>query len=175
LVSFLRNEKVDIRIVDHDRVEQKNVMSQFHGRPSVGKSKVVALQQTMDFLFKRSLQVAGHKLVENNIDALLRDATLVVDCLDNFASRKLVQDYVREHNLPCLHGALASGGAFGCVLWDPVFRIDRETGTGATCEDGGHLPFIALVAAYMAYAVQRFLKTGQTMGFSVSPAGAVVV
>jgi molybdopterin/thiamine biosynthesis adenylyltransferase len=177
LVQFIRNEKVDIRIIDFDRVEQKNVMSQFHGKPGVGKGKVTALQQMMDFLFKRSLQVVSHKLVENNIDALMRGATLVVDCLDNGASRKLVQDYMHKHSLPCLHGALAPEGAFGRVIWDPIFRIDAEveTGTGATCDDGEHLPFIALVAAYMAYAVQRFLKTGQMMNFSISPAGAIVV
>lgn len=176
LIQFLRNEKMDIRIIDYDRVEQKNVMSQFHGRPGVGKSKVTALQQTMDFLFKRSLQGVGHKLVENNIDVLLKDASLVVDCLDNFASRKLVQDYVRKHNLPCLHGALAPGGAFGRAIWDEQFAIDSEVGAGAaTCEDGEFLPFIALTAAYMARSIQIFLKDRKKVGFSISPLGAMAV
>src|SRR5215471_3565760 len=107
LVQFMRNEKIEIKIIDFDRVEQKNVMSQFHGKPGVGKSKVDALKQAMDFFFKRTVQTVGHKLVDNNIDQLLKGATLVVDCLDNGASRKLVQDYVRTHNVPCLHGALA--------------------------------------------------------------------
>ncbi len=176
LIQFCRNAKADIRIVDFDRVEQKNVMSQFHGKPGVGKSKVDALKQLMDFLFKRNLQVVGHKLVENNIAVLLKDATLVVDCLDNLASRKLVQDYVRKHNVPCLHGALAPGGAFGRVIWDEEFAIDSEVGAGAaTCEDGEFLPFIALTAAYMARAVQIFLRTKKKVGFSISPGGAVAV
>lgn len=176
LVQFIRNEKADIKAVDFDRVEQKNVMSQFHGKPSVGKSKVVALQQTMDFLFKRNLQVAGHKLVENNIDVLLRGATLVIDCLDNGASRKLVQDHVRKHNLPCLHGALAPGGEFGRSIWDEQFVIDSEVGAGAaTCEDGEFLPFIALTAAYMARSVQIFLKDKKKVGFSISPIGCAAI
>jgi len=176
LVQFIRNEKVDIRIVDFDRVEQKNVMSQFHGRPGVGKSKVSALQQMMDFLFKRGLQVVGHKLVANNIDALMKDATLVVDCLDNGAARKLVQDYVRTHDLPCLHGALAPNGEFGRSIWDEEFVIDSEAGAGAaTCEDGEFLPFIALTAAYMARSVQIFLRQRRKAGFSISPAGSVAI
>lgn len=176
LVQFIRNEKVDIKIVDFDRVEQKNVMAQFHGKPGVGKSKVLALQQTMDFLFKRQLAVVSNKLVENNVDALLKGATLVVDCLDNGASRKLVQDYVRSHGLPCLHGALAPGGAFGRVVWDEQFMIDSEVGAGAaTCEDGEFLPFIALTAAYMARSVQLFLKDGKKIGFSISPVGALAI
>ena len=176
LVQFVRNEKMDIRIVDFDRVEQKNVMSQFHGRPGVGKSKVSALQQTMDFFFKRSLQVVGHKLVANNIDVLMKDATLVIDCLDNGAARKLVQDYVRKHNLPCLHGALAPNGEFGRSIWDEKFAIDSEAGAGAaTCEDGEFLPFIALTAAYMARSVQIFLRAKKKVGFSISPAGSVAI
>jgi predicted dinucleotide-utilizing enzyme len=176
LVQLIRNEKVDIKVIDFDRVEQKNVMSQFHGKPSVGKNKVDALKQTMDFLFKRNLQTVSHKLVENNIDVLLKGATLVVDCLDNGASRKLVQDYVRKHNLPCLHGALAPGGEFGRAIWDSLFVIDSEIGAGAaTCEDGEFLPFIALTAAYMARSVQLFLKDGKKVGFSISPIGVVAI
>lgn len=176
LVLLVRNEKVDIKIIDMDRVEQKNVMSQFHGKPGVGKSKVEALKQTMDFLFKRQLTVVGNKLVAENIDVLLKGASLVVDCLDNGASRKLVQDYVRKHNLPCLHGALAPGGAFGRAIWDSDFVIDSEAGAGAaTCEDGEFLPFIALTAAYMARSVQLFLKDGKKIGFSISPVGAFAI
>lgn len=176
LVQFIRNEKVDIRIIDFDRVEQKNVMSQFHGKPGVGKNKVEALKQTMDFLFKRTLWVIHHKLVENNVDFMLKGAKLVVDCLDNGASRKLVQDYVRKHGVPCLHGALAPGGEFGRSIWDDQFVIDSEVGAGAaTCEDGEFLPFIATTAAYMARSVQLFLKDGKKIGFSISPVGAVAI
>jgi molybdopterin-synthase adenylyltransferase len=176
LVQFIRNEKVDIRVVDFDRVEQKNVMSQFHGKPGVGKSKVLALQQTMDFLFKRQLAVVSNKLVAENIDVLMKGATLVVDCLDNGASRKLVQDYVRKHKLPCLHGALAPGGEFGRSIWDEQFVIDSEVGAGAaTCEDGEFLPFIALTAAYVARSVQLFLKDGKKVGYSISPVGVVAI
>ena len=176
LVQFIRNEKTAIKVIDFDRVEQKNVLAQFHGKPSVGKSKVDALKQTMDFLFKRSLQVVSHKLVENNIEVLLKDATLVVDCLDNGASRALVQAYVRTHGLPCLHGALAPGGEFGRSIWDEQFVIDSEAGAGAaTCEDGEFLPFIALTAAYMARSVQLFLKEKKKIGFSISPVGVVAI
>jgi predicted ThiF/HesA family dinucleotide-utilizing enzyme len=176
LVQFVRNEKVDIKVIDFDCVEQKNVMSQFHGKPGVGKKKADALKQMMDFLFKKNLQTVNHKLVENNIDVLMKGATLVVDCLDNAASRKLVQNYVRRHNLPCLHGALAPGGAFGRVLWDELFAIDSEVGAGAaTCEDGEFLPFIALTAAYMARSVQIFLRDHKKVGFSISPVGTIAV
>jgi hypothetical protein len=152
------------------------VSSQFHGRPGVGRHKVAALQQTMDFLFKRGLQTVSHRLVESNVEVLMRDATLVVDCLDNGASRRLVQGYAREHGLPCLHGALAAGGEFGRSIWDEQFVVDDEVGAGAaTCEDGALLPFIALTAAYVARSVQIFLRDDRKVGFSISPTGVVAI
>jgi tRNA A37 threonylcarbamoyladenosine dehydratase len=53
VVQFLRNLDVTLRLVDFDRVEAKNVMSQFYGQPNVGKNKAVALLQQTSFLFKR--------------------------------------------------------------------------------------------------------------------------
>jgi molybdopterin/thiamine biosynthesis adenylyltransferase len=174
LVQFLRNEPAVLRIIDYDRVEMKNTLSQFHSKPGVGKLKVEALKQAMQFLHGIKLDVSPYKLVLENVDALLQGADLVVDCLDNGVARRLVQQYVRAHDLACLHGALAADGGFGRVVWDQQFVIDDEAGAGvATCTNGEHLPFIALVAAYLARAVQVFVADGQQHGYSISPAGAV--
>lgn len=176
LVQFIRNEKATIRIVDFDRVEQRNVLSQFHGKPSVGKFKVESLKQ-MQFLYGVKIETISHKLVDNNVEAILgkhRDDHLIIDCLDNGASRRLVQAHVRAHGLPCLHGGLAADGSFGCVIWDESFTVDDEPSAGAaTCENGEFLPFIALVSACLAYSVQRFLQNGRKISFHVTPAGVV--
>jgi molybdopterin-synthase adenylyltransferase len=176
LVMNIRNEDASLKVVDYDRVEAKNTQSQFHGRPHIGKLKVASLQQTMQFLFGSKVAVVPHRLTADNVDALLGGADLVVDALDNGASRRLVQAYVRTHDVACLHGALAADGAFGRVCWEPGFEIDDETNAGAaTCHDGEHLPFVVTVAAYMAVAVKQWLKNGRKVGFQVSPVGAFAV
>lgn len=175
VVQFLRNVDVQIRIIDFDRVEQKNVMSQFHGKTHVGKSKVQALQQTMSFLFGQKIETNPHRLTTDNDVALLK-GDLVIDCLDNGKSRRIIQNTVRKLHIPCLHGALAPNGAFGRVIWDSQFVIDDESGVeGATCEDGEHLPFIAIVSAYLARAAQEFIVNQKQIGFSISPGGTVRV
>lgn len=174
-VMFLRNVEADIRVIDFDRVDQRNVMSQFHGKASVGKGKVQSLQQTMNFLYGRKINTVPHKLVENNAKELLGSADLVLDCLDNGAGRRVIQGYVRANKVPCLHGALAADGSFGSVLWDEHFVIDDESGTGKTCEDGEHLPFIVTVAAYLAGSAQTFLKKGRKVGFNVHPGGTLKI
>lgn len=168
LIPLLRSVNVSIRAIDYDRVEQKNIMSQFHAKSSVGKNKVLALQQTMQFLFGSKIQIIPHKLTSDNDNQLLSGSSLVVDCLDNGEARRLVQNFVRRSHIPCLHGALAANGEFGLSMWDEDFQIDDEPATGAvTCENGNHLPFISIVASYLATSIQRFFDTGKKTGFQV--------
>ncbi len=171
VVQFLRSEDVSIRVIDFDRVEQKNVYSQFHSKPGVGKKKVAALAQSMQLLFGRKIKTISHKLTEDNQDALL-GGDLIIDCLDNEASRLLVQEWVRKHKVPCLHGALAPDGSFRRVVWDENFAIDSEAEAGsATCENGEFLPFIAITSAHIARAAQAFLLEGRKIGYEISPGG----
>jgi len=164
-----------LKIIDFDRVEQKNVLSQFHGKPNVGTPKVRSIQQTMNFLFGLKVDGVPHKLVDNNAKELLGGADLVIDCLDNGAGRRVCQGFVRSASVPCLHGALAAAdGGFGRVVWDQDFVIDDEAGAvAATCEDGAQLPFIAIVSAYLARSAQEYLETGKKIGFSIHAGGAI--
>lgn len=158
LVLLLRNRKENIVVVDYDRVEQKNVASQFHTRQGIGKNKTVALSRAMGGMFKRGISTKAVKLVPENLKEVLGEAMLVVDCTDNSHSRWLIRDYCLKNSIPCLHGALAADGSFGRVGWSDEFTIDEEDVYGQpTCEDGDHLPFIGLVSATLAHIVQTFL------------------
>lgn len=173
-VQFLRNVGAQIRVVDFDRVERKNTASQFHAKQSVGKSKVLGLQRTVDFLWGLKLDVVPHKLVADNAEQVLGNADLLIDCLDNGEARRVIQGYARENKVPCLHGALDANGSFGAVMWDAKFRIDDEPdGGAATCEDGEHLPFIAVTASFLARAAQEFLATSREISYHVRPDGVV--
>jgi len=174
VVQFARNFGARLRLIDFDRVERKNVLSQFHGQKTVGKNKVQSVQQVMNFLFGQKVEGVPHKLTADNVEQLLGGADLILDCLDNGEARRLIKGYVAETGTPCLHGALAADGAFGLVLWDEHFQVDDEPGGGAaTCEDGEHLPFIAITSAFMARAVQEFLSDGSMNGYQVHPGGVI--
>ena len=105
LVQFLRSEDVKIRVIDFDRVETKNLMSQLHAKSTVSRNKAESIKKTMHFLFGTKLDAIPHKLTLVSVPEMVDNADLVVDCLDNGASRKILQDYVRSHDVPCLHGA----------------------------------------------------------------------
>jgi len=174
LALFLRNH-AQITVIDFDRVEQKNTMSQMHPKSTVRKNKAQSMVQTMNFLFGIKLKGVPHKVTEDNVAQLL-DGDLLIDCMDNGEGRRVMQAYARVCGRPLLHGALARNGEFGRVIWDENFQIDYEDGTGgATCEDGDFLPFIAVVSSYLASAAQTYLKDGKRIGYQIYPTGATRV
>ncbi len=174
LVLAIRNLPVTIVAIDFDKIESKNVLSQFHTRQGVGRNKAVALQQAMLGLFGVRIEAVPHRLVAENADVLLGGAGLVVDCLDNGASRRLVQGTVRRRGVPCLHGAVDAAGTYGRVCWDERFIVDDEAVVGQpTCEGGEHLPFLVTVAGHLAGAVRAFVERGVRVGAEVHPGGVI--
>jgi len=170
LVLFLRNEDIKLTVVDMDRVEMQNLASQFHTLLGLRKLKVQALRQSMRGLFKRDIFDYPRKLEEENVEALLGEADLVVDCTDNIAARTLIQGFCKEQNIDLLHGALSADGEFGRCIWSEQFTADSEDVEGqATCEGGEFLPFIALVSSHLAITVQAYLKDGTKRGVQVTP------
>lgn len=174
VAQFLRNEG-KLTVVDFDRVESKNVLAQFHAKSNVAKSKVDSLGSMLSFLWNVNIMKLPRKLEAGNVMQLIHGETnLVIDCVDNGVTRRLIQRHARDHSLPCLHGALAADGMFGRSCWDEKFTIDDEAGAGAaTCEGGEHLPFIAVVSGYIARSAQIFLKTGRKVGYEISPGGVI--
>lgn len=170
LALLVRNH-VDIKVVDFDRVEAKNSMSQLHPVGSVGKNKALALQQTLKFLYGLRVEAVPHKMVPNNVREILNGADLVVDCMDNGESRRILQEVCRAYGIPCLHGALAAGGQFGQIAWTEDFVPDDAPPGAATCEDGEHLPFIANVSALLALCVQGFVRGGKRRNLLVTVGG----
>jgi len=170
LALLVRNH-VDLKIVDHDRVEAKNAMSQLHPLASVGKNKALALQQTLKFLFGIKVEAVPHRLVADNVREVLSGSDLVVDCVDNGETRRLIQGFCRAEGIACLHGALAAGGSFGQVAWTDKFQPDDGVAGAPTCEDGEHLPFISTVSSLLAQCVQGFARRGEQRSFLVFPGG----
>ena len=174
LVLAIRNLTAKVTVIDFDRVESKNVMSQFHTKLGVGRNKTLALQQAMQGMFGTKIDIVPHRLTADNVEQLLGGADLVVDCLDNGASRLLVQGFVRTKDIPCLHGAVDDAGTCGRVVWDERFEVDVGTAVGQpTCEGGEHLPFICTVSAFLAVAVRRFVEQNQRVGYEINPGGVI--
>ena len=173
-VQLLRNVDAELRLVDFDRVESKNLAAQWFVKQSVGKNKAEAVRLQLANFYGAKAEAMGVRLAATNAAQLLAGATLAVDCFDNADSRLALADAARAANVPLVHAALGADGTFGIVRWDERFVPDREDVAGqATCEGGEHLPMIGLVGATLARAIQDCMRAGDRRDYMISLSGVV--
>jgi molybdopterin/thiamine biosynthesis adenylyltransferase len=171
-VFTCRNFEAELRLIDFDRVESKNLAAQWFVKQSVGKNKAEAVRLQLANFYGRKAEAMGVRLAAANAAQLLDGCDLAVDCFDNQDSRVVLSDAARARSIPLVHAALAADGTFGLVRWDERFVPDREDAEGqATCEGGEHLPVIGLLAATLARVIQDFLKDGDRSDYMVSLSG----
>jgi len=173
-VHYLRNVDAELRLIDFDRVEAKNLAAQWFVKQSVGKNKAEAIRLQLANFYGAKAEAMGVRFGANNAEQLLAGATLAVDCFDNADSRIALSTAARAAQLPLVHAALAADGTFGMVRWDERFTPDREDVEGqATCEGGEHLPMIGLVGATLARTIQDFVRSGDRRDYLISLSGVV--
>ena len=173
-VHYCRNLDVELRLVDFDRVESKNLAAQWFVKQSVGKNKAEAIRLQLANFYGAKAEALGVRLAATNAAQLLAGCGLAVDCFDNADSRIALAEAARAAGVPLVHAALAGDGTFGIVRWDERFVADREDVAGqATCEGGEHLPMIGLVGATLARAIQDFARCGDRRDYMISLSGVV--
>ena len=96
-----------LTIVDHDTVDVTNLQRQIaHNLARVGKPKAESARDTIAAI---NPDVQVKPLVERadaaRLDALVRDADVVIDCSDNFKTRHAVNAACVAHKRPLVSGA----------------------------------------------------------------------
>ncbi|MEP6862449.1 MAG: ThiF family adenylyltransferase [Deltaproteobacteria bacterium] len=173
-VQYLRNVEAELRLVDFDRVESKNLAAQWFVKQSLGKNKAEAIRLQLANFYGAKAEAMGVRLAATNAAQLLADCALAVDCFDNADSRLALSSAAKAATVPLVHAALAADGTFGLVRWDERFTPDREDAAGqATCEGGEHLPMIGLVGATLARTIQDFVRKDRRHDYMINLSGVI--
>jgi molybdopterin-synthase adenylyltransferase len=172
-LQYLRSlPDIELRLVDFDRVESKNLAAQWFVKQSLGKNKAEAARLQLSNFYGLKSEAMGVRLGANNAAQLLDGGALAVDCFDNADSRLALSEACRSASVPLVHSALAADGTFGMIRWDERFTPDREDEEGqATCEGGEHLPMIGMVGATLARAIQDFILKDLRHDYLVAMSG----
>lgn len=98
----------EITIVDKDVVDLSNLNRQIlHGEADVGRPKVASAEESLAALNRditiRPLHVT---ITEENVHQLAGEAQLIVDCMDNFPTRYLLNRAALDLQVPLVHGAI---------------------------------------------------------------------
>ena len=97
-----------IRIVDKDRVNISNLNRQvLYGDRDIGKKKADACLEKLTGLNQAiHIEALCETITDKNIAQLVRSFDLIIDALDNFPTRYLLNKVAIEKSLPFFHGAV---------------------------------------------------------------------
>lgn len=97
-----------IHICDADTVELSNLNRQIlHPSERVGRSKAASAVETLQEL-NPEIKITGstNYLDAGNIEKILGQPDVVVDCLDNYETRYLLDETCMAKGIPLVHGAI---------------------------------------------------------------------
>ena len=97
-----------LRICDMDSLEPTNLNRQIlHDHTRVGLNKSISARQTLSLVNPHvEVTAISETLVAENADRLVGDANIVVDCLDNFATRYVLNDAAIRRHIPLVYGSV---------------------------------------------------------------------
>jgi molybdopterin/thiamine biosynthesis adenylyltransferase len=96
-----------ITLCDPDVVDLTNLQRQIiHRTDAIGQAKVVSARDTLAGINPGTrVEVVQERVSGDQLDALVRDADIVLDCCDNFATRHAVNRACVKHGRPLVSGA----------------------------------------------------------------------
>ncbi|MFW6040419.1 MAG: HesA/MoeB/ThiF family protein [Thermoplasmatota archaeon] len=97
-----------LKIVDNDKVDLNNLNRQIlYSHKDIGNPKAKAAEKNLE-RYNKDIEIEGMNVTisENNIDDLVKDCDLIVDCMDNYETRYLLNQASLDHNIPFFHAAV---------------------------------------------------------------------
>ncbi len=106
---YLAAAGVNLLLVDDQSPELSNLNRQLlHWEEDVGKRpKALSAKWKLE-RFNSDIEIETYtgRLDETNIDDVLKNVDILVDCLDNFETRYLLDEYAHRKRIPLVHAAV---------------------------------------------------------------------
>ena len=98
----------EIRICDDDKVELSNLNRQMlHSDNRIGQFKAYSAEQTLlEINPGITINAFAERLDETNAERIIGQPDIVVDCLDNYPTRYLLNEYCVKKHIPLVHAAI---------------------------------------------------------------------
>jgi molybdopterin-synthase adenylyltransferase len=97
-----------IRLCDADVVAPSNFNRQFlHKEQSIHTNKAISAHNTLSAVNSEiTVEPISERITEDNVDDLIGDCQIIVDCLDNFPARIALNRCSIRHGIPMVHGTI---------------------------------------------------------------------
>jgi len=97
-----------LAICDCDSPELSNLNRQIlHNDSRIGMNKAESARRTLAELNPTiEVEAVGTRIEADNVDALVGDADIIVDCMDNFATRYVLNECALRKGIPFVHASV---------------------------------------------------------------------
>jgi len=98
----------NIRICDFDAPDWSNLNRQIlHDHTRIGTNKAVSAKMTLERLNSEiTVTALTDKIVEDNVDRLVGEADIILDCMDNFPTRFILNECAIRKKIPLVYGSI---------------------------------------------------------------------
>jgi molybdopterin-synthase adenylyltransferase len=127
-----------LRLCDADGVSLSNLNRQFlYTVTDIGSSKVKAACDRLRHLNPAiELDIFDQRLEQKTVARIVGESTVIVDCLDNLATRRLLNRYAVRHRIPFLYAGVSGMAGMASLFRTPrtpcfncIFPMGSETHT----------------------------------------------
>jgi molybdopterin-synthase adenylyltransferase len=154
-----------LRVIDRDRIEERNLSTQPYYRSDIGQPKARILANSLYRALGVSVEGKVEELTGANTRKLLADSRLVIDTFDNSVSRQVVKDHCAASGLSCLHAGLAAD--YAEVIWNPVYRVPSPTNDDV-CDYPLARNLVTLTVAVTCEAAVAFVASGKQQSYTIT-------
>jgi molybdopterin/thiamine biosynthesis adenylyltransferase len=154
-----------LRVVDRDRIEQRNLSTQPYYLSDAGAFKARVLANALYRALGVEVEAQSVELTEMNAAKLLAECALVIDAFDNSASRRVLKEYAERAGVPCLHAGLA--GDYAEVIWNEVYRVPSPAHDDV-CDYPLARNLATLAVAVACESIVEFVSTGARRSHTIT-------
>lgn len=163
--NLARSGFATLKVIDCDRIEERNLSTQPYYRSDMGAYKAKILANSLYRAIAVKVTPETKKLTETNTQLLLKGSGLVVDAFDNSIARQAVKDYCQQAQLPCLHIGLASD--YAEVMWNTIYRVPSDVNDDV-CDYPLARNLVILTVAVATEAIITGITTQNTPSYTIT-------
>ena len=171
--SLARSGFCQLRVIDRDRIEERNLSTQPYYRSDIGAFKAKILANNLYRALGVNIDAHSKELTSANADRLLAKSAAVIDTFDNSVGRQSVKDYCASVSIPCVHVGLAAD--YSEIIWNQHYRVPSAANDDV-CDYPLARNLVMLTVAVACEVIVRFVATKEqqnltcTIGdFAVKP------
>lgn len=145
-----------LRVVDRDRIEERNLSTQPYYRSDVGAFKAKILANNLYRALGVKIEAHSKELTSANSDRRLANSAAIVDTFDNSVGRQALKDYSTSADIPCVHVGLAAD--YSEIIWNQHYRVPSAANDDV-CDYPLARNLVMLTVAVAGEVIVRFVAT----------------